>query len=155
MDNKDHSQEVVHLVGLYTHYISQSVVSLSPFEQFLTIMLCSKPLYFLWSTIMINFWCHSDSSAVLNMKSQAIPVKIMKTYWRSENMAPFILNIGVRHIWVLSYTPRSLYCQGRRQPYPLNRMVCGWVPQPVWTLWNNENKSTFPRPEIESWFLVH
>jgi hypothetical protein len=31
----------------------------------------------------------------------------MKTYWRSEDIAPRILDLGTRWWWVVSYTPRE------------------------------------------------
>lgn len=104
---------------------------------------------------MINIWCHGNSSAVLKMNGQAGPVKVMKEYWKSENMAPPILNLGVRYIWVFSFNPRSRYCQGRSQRYPLNRMVCGGSHSRCGRFGKTKHKSIFPRPEIESWFLVH
>jgi hypothetical protein len=89
------------------------------------------------------------------MNGQAVPVKVMTAYRRSENMAPLILNIGVRYIWMLSFTPRSIYCQGRSQRYALNRMVCGRSKGRSGRFGKTKNKNIFHRPEIESWFLVH
>jgi len=33
-----------------------------------------------------------------------------------------------------SFTPRPLYCRGKRPPFQLDRRL-GWVPKPVWTRW--------------------
>jgi len=89
------------------------------------------------------------------MNGQAGPVTVMKAYWKSENMAPHILNFGVRYIWVFSFNSRSRYCQGRRQRYPLNRAVCGGSQTRCGRFGKTKHTSIFPRSEIESWFLVH
>jgi hypothetical protein len=44
----------------------------------------------------------------------------MKTYWRSGCIAPRILDIGSRWRWVVSFTPRPLYPQGKSPWYPLD-----------------------------------
>jgi hypothetical protein len=37
----------------------------------------------------------------------------MKTYWGSEGIAQRILELGTRWRWVVSFTPRPLYPQGK------------------------------------------
>jgi len=47
----------------------------------------------------------------------------MKTYWGNAGIAPYILNLGIRCRWVVSFTPRPLYPWGKNPQYP----VGGWV----------------------------
>jgi len=49
----------------------------------------------------------------------------MKAYWMSGGIAPRILQLGSRRRWVVSFTPRSLYPQGRSPRCPLARRVGG------------------------------
>jgi hypothetical protein len=46
----------------------------------------------------------------------------MKAYWGNEGIAPRILGIGTRWRWVVSFTTRLLYPQGKSLWYPLNRL---------------------------------
>jgi hypothetical protein len=43
----------------------------------------------------------------------------------SGGIAPRIIDLGTRLRWVLSFTPRSFYPQGRRPWYPLDRRLGG------------------------------
>jgi hypothetical protein len=45
----------------------------------------------------------------------------MKTYWGSGGIVPYILDLGTRRRWVVSFTPRPLYPQGKCPWYPLDR----------------------------------
>jgi hypothetical protein len=47
----------------------------------------------------------------------------MKTYWGSGGIAPRILDLGTRWRWVVSFTPRPLYHQGKSPWYPLDRRL--------------------------------
>jgi len=49
----------------------------------------------------------------------------MKTYWGSWGIAPHILDLGIRWRWVVSFTPRSFYSQGKSPWYPLDRRLGG------------------------------
>jgi hypothetical protein len=46
-------------------------------------------------------------------------------YWGSGTVAPRILDLGSRWRWVVSFTPRLLYPQGKRPWYPLDRRLGG------------------------------
>jgi hypothetical protein len=48
----------------------------------------------------------------------------MKTYWGSGGIAPCILDLDTRWRWVVSFTPRPLYPQGK--------MVKRKIPSPHW-----------------------
>jgi len=65
----------------------------------------------------------------------------MKTYWRSGGKAP-----RNRWRWVVSFTPRQLYHQGKSHRYPLDSRLV-WAPEPVWTRCRRER---FPAPLRES-----
>jgi hypothetical protein len=45
----------------------------------------------------------------------------MKVYWANGGIATRILDLGTRLKWVVSFTPRSLYPQGKSTWYPLDR----------------------------------
>jgi hypothetical protein len=49
----------------------------------------------------------------------------MKTYWGSEDIAPRILNLDTRWRWVVSFTPRPFYPQGKSLWYPMHRRLGG------------------------------
>jgi hypothetical protein len=66
----------------------------------------------------------------------------MKACLRSGGVAPRILDLGTRWKWVVSFTPRPLYTQGKSPCYPLDRRLGG--PQNrYWTRWWRE-KSPVP-----------
>jgi hypothetical protein len=48
----------------------------------------------------------------------------MKAYWGNGGIALRILDLGIRWRWVISFTPRPLYPQGKSPWYPLRR---NWV----------------------------
>jgi hypothetical protein len=49
----------------------------------------------------------------------------MKAAWGSGGIAPLILDLGTRWRWVVSFTPRLLYPQGKIPSYPLDRKLGG------------------------------
>jgi hypothetical protein len=49
----------------------------------------------------------------------------MKMYWGSGGIALCILDLGTRWRWVVSFTPRSLYSQGKSPRYPVARRLGG------------------------------
>jgi hypothetical protein len=60
-----------------------------------------------YSEIFIPSICKGKSVPVLLTEHHA-----MKGYWRSEGIAPRILDLATRWRWVVSFTPRSpLYLQ--------------------------------------------
>jgi hypothetical protein len=70
----------------------------------------------------------------------------MKAYWGSGSIAPRILDLCIRWRWVVSFTPRPLYPQGRSACYPLDRRL-GW-PQSRSGRGGEENNSQ-PLPGLE------
>jgi hypothetical protein len=79
------------------------------------------------------------------MKHHAI-----KTFCGSGGLAPRILNLGARWCWVVSFTPRQLYLQGRSSRYTLHRRL-GWPqPEPGWTRWRWRKTLTLPGIEAET-----
>jgi hypothetical protein len=70
----------------------------------------------------------------------------MKTYWGSGGIAPHILDLGTRCRWVISFTPRPLYPQGKSPWYPLDRRLGG--PQSR-SGRGGEEKNSHPPPGIE------
>jgi hypothetical protein len=71
----------------------------------------------------------------------------MKTYWGSEGIASRILDFGITSRWVVSFTPRPLYPQGKSPWYPLDRRLGG--PQSLSGRGGEEKKSS-PRRESNS-----
>jgi hypothetical protein len=49
----------------------------------------------------------------------------MKAYWESGCIAPRILDLGTIRRWVVSFTPRPLYPQGKSPRYSLDRRLGG------------------------------
>jgi hypothetical protein len=47
----------------------------------------------------------------------------MNAYWGSGSIDPYILDLGTRWRWVVSFTCRPLYPQGKSLWYPLNRRL--------------------------------
>jgi hypothetical protein len=70
----------------------------------------------------------------------------MKAYWGSGGIAPLILDLGTRWRWVVSFTPRPLYPQGKSPWYPLNRRLGG--PQSR-SRRGGEEKNSQPLPGLE------
>jgi hypothetical protein len=70
----------------------------------------------------------------------------MKAYWGSGGIAPHILDLGTRWRWVVSFTLRPLYPQGKRPSYPLDRRLGG--PQSR-SGRGGEEKNSQPPPGIE------
>jgi hypothetical protein len=56
--------------------------------------------------------------------------------WGIVCIDPCILDLGISWRWVVSFTPRLLYLQGKI-PLPMGKKV-GWVPKSVWTTWREE-----------------
>jgi hypothetical protein len=72
----------------------------------------------------------------------------MKTYWGSGGISPRILEFGTRWKWVVSFTPWSLYPQGKSPCFPLDSSVGG--PQSC-SGCGDEEKNSQPPPGIEPW----
>jgi hypothetical protein len=70
----------------------------------------------------------------------------MKTYWWSGGIVPHILDLGTRWRWVVSFTPRPLYPQGKSPWYQLDRMLSGLH---SWSGHGVKEKNSLPPPEIE------
>jgi hypothetical protein len=63
-----------------------------------------------------------------------------KTYWESGGIAPRILDPSARWRWMVSFTPRPLYPQGKSPWYPLDRRLGGL---------QNEAPLIYPRRYVE------
>jgi hypothetical protein len=70
----------------------------------------------------------------------------MKTYRRSGCIAPCNLDLGTRWRWVVSFTPRPLYPQGKSPWYPLDGRLGG--PQSR-SRYGDEEKNSQSPPRIE------
>jgi hypothetical protein len=71
----------------------------------------------------------------------------MKAYWETGGIAPHILELGTRWRWVVNFTPRPLYLQGKSPWYPLDRRLGG--PQSR-SGRGGEAKNSQPLPGLES-----
>jgi hypothetical protein len=109
------------------------------------LQICTNPVYPAWLikcdaimayTTMIRERIEVliDYGSVRICKVRMIKVKIklslcltkhhaMKTYWGSGGIAPRIFDLGTRWRWVVSFTPRPLYPQGKSPWYPLDGRV--------------------------------
>jgi hypothetical protein len=70
----------------------------------------------------------------------------MKMYWVRGGTAPRILDLGARWRWMVSFTPRPLYSQGKSSQNPLDRRV--GEPQSR-SGRGGEEKNSQPPPGIE------
>jgi hypothetical protein len=70
----------------------------------------------------------------------------MKTYWGSGYIAPRSLDLGTRWRWVVSFTPRPLYPQGKSPWHTLDRKLGG--PQSR-SGRGGEEKNSQPTPGIK------
>jgi hypothetical protein len=50
---------------------------------------------------------------VAHVKNKTVPDHSMKAYWGSRGIAPLILNLDSRWIYVVNLKPRSLYPRGK------------------------------------------
>jgi hypothetical protein len=63
-------------------------------------------------------------------KGKVVPVFLtkhhaMKAYWGSGGITPLIIDLGTRWRWVVSFTPRPLYPQGKSSWYPFGKRLGG------------------------------
>jgi hypothetical protein len=63
----------------------------------------------------------------------------MKAYWGSGDIDPSILDLATRWRWVVSFTSRRLYLQGKG---PVTHWIGGWVD-------DGEEKNSQPQPGLE------
>jgi hypothetical protein len=70
----------------------------------------------------------------------------MQAYWGSGGIAPRIFDLGTRRRWVISFTPRPLYLQGKSPRYALDKRMGG--PQSR-SGRGGEEKNSQPLPELE------
>jgi hypothetical protein len=70
----------------------------------------------------------------------------MKAYWVKEGIAPWILDLGTRRRWVVSFTPRPLYPQEKNPWYPLDRRLGGFQSR---SGRGAEEKNSQPLPGLE------
>jgi hypothetical protein len=73
--------------------------------------------------------------------------RAMKAYWGNRGIVPRILDLGTRWRWVVSFTPRPLYSQGKSLWHSLDRRLGG--PQ-IRSGQGGEEKSSQSLPGIES-----
>jgi hypothetical protein len=69
----------------------------------------------------------------------------MEAYWESGGRAPRILDLGTRWTWVVSFTSRQLYPQGKSRWYPLDRRNGGLHIRS----WRGDEKNSQPLPWFE------
>jgi hypothetical protein len=70
----------------------------------------------------------------------------MKAYWGVEVELHALFDLGTRWRWVVSFTPRPLYLQGKSLCYPLDRRLGGSQSR---SGRGGEEKNSQPPPEIE------
>jgi hypothetical protein len=75
----------------------------------------------------------------------------MKTYWGSGHIAPYIFDLDTRWRWVVSFTPRLLYPQGKNPWCPLDSRLGG--PQSRFGR-GGEKKNSHPLPGLEPPIIV-
>jgi hypothetical protein len=73
-----------------------------------------------WYLFVFN---HQGFVSKLFCKGKVVPV--LKDVWGSGSIAPRILDPGTRWRWVVSFTSRPLYHQGKSSRYQLDRRIGG------------------------------
>jgi hypothetical protein len=82
----------------------------------------------LWM-IPAKWGCLPDDTTT--WKGKVVPVLLLtehhalNEYWGSGGIAVRILDLDTRCRWVVSFTPRQLYLQGKSSSYPLDRRLDG------------------------------
>jgi hypothetical protein len=118
-------------------------------------------LFVLCFLILPSFFCLSFHSSTLPAPSMSLSPRCtlgkgkgkvspvlwtehhaMKAYWGSGGIAPRTFDFGTRWRWVVSFTPRPLYPQGKTFLYPLDRRLGG--PQSRSGRGGEEKNSKFP-----------
>jgi hypothetical protein len=81
--------------------------------------------HFWWETHMVV-----NVGVIVNNKRQKVKLSLcltkhhaMKAYWGRGGIASRIIDLGTRWRWVVSFTPRPLYPQGKLPWYPLDRRL--------------------------------
>jgi hypothetical protein len=69
-----------------------------------------------------------------------------KTYWGSGCIPPRILDLCIRWRWVVIFTPRPIYTQGKSPWYPLDRSLDGPQSQ---SGHGGKEKNSQPLPALE------
>jgi hypothetical protein len=75
---------------------------------------------------------------------------IMEVYWWRGYIAPHILDLGTRWVWVVRFTPQPLYSQGKSPCYPLDRRLGGPQSRSEWRYIN----LVFGRQWITTWITM-
>jgi hypothetical protein len=75
-----------------------------------------------------------------------------KVYWENGSTTPCILDLDTKWRWVLSFTPRPLYPQGKNALYSFNK-ESGWAPEPSGG--SGEEKNSQPLPGLEHSIIQH
>jgi hypothetical protein len=101
--------------------------------------------------------CSSRNAAVWyaggKVKGKVVPVlflneqQAIKAYCGSGGIAPRILDLGTRWRWVVSFTPRPPYPQGKSLWYLLARRLAG---SQRWSGRGGEEKNSQPMPGLET-----
>jgi hypothetical protein len=65
----------------------------------------------------------------------------MKACWGSGSVAPRILDLGTSRRWVVSFTPRPLYPQGKSPWYSLDRRLGGPQSRSGWVFLKSSKQS--------------
>jgi hypothetical protein len=75
---------------------------------------------------MIYIWI-TNIGTYEKVEGKSVPVLFnwAPRVWRSVGIAPRILDFNTRLRWVVSFTPRPLYSQGKNTWYPLDRRLGG------------------------------
>jgi hypothetical protein len=87
---------------------------------------CRSTYNFLNSFLAINIFSFNYGKVKAKFSLCLTEHHSMKAYWGSGCIAPRILDLGTRWRWVVSFTPRPLYSQGRSPGYPLDRRLGGF-----------------------------
>jgi hypothetical protein len=77
---------------------------------------------------------------------KVLPLHAMKAYTGSTGIAPLILNLGTRRMWVVGFMIQLLYVLGQELPVRTQQEP-RWGQEPDHTFWKTEKP--LPLPVIE------
>jgi hypothetical protein len=121
---------ILHLINIVFSFQSYYTLLLQIINRITVLHDFTSVLYIRFDTTVIAKWQKSISEDLTwEGKGKVVPVLNYaprhEDVLRSGGIDPRILDLGTRWRWVVSFTPRSLYLQGKSPLYPLDRRLGG------------------------------
>lgn len=89
-------------------------------------LMCISELLYAKTARLLRFIKENEAfTSSTYIKSHVSPFHAMKAYGGSGSTTPFILKLGTVRRWVVCFTPRSIYFQGKSPLYSWSRSMSG------------------------------